>query len=217
MSELATWRDDASRTYYFIMGYAHAAKLQNTRKALVLAKKLHEGQYRKGGAEYLVHPLRVCNYLISLGYCDDVLLASAMLHDAGEDVEEVNANPQLLTEEYEIPPEIVDLVVLLTKPASPAKPEEKARLTRIYYDNIAKDWRALLIKLSDRANNVSTLDSFTTEKMKSYIEETVEYVLPLCSYAKLHYPELSDAITAMKYHITSVCSLADALISRERS
>ena len=198
MSEMATWRDDASRTFYFLKGYASAKELYNTQKALILAKTLHEGQYRKGGAEYLVHPLRVCDFLTALKFDDDVLLSAALLHDVLEDVESVRNDPQQLVTEYGLSVEVLDLIHKLTK--------RKDIPMEVYYKGISEDWRALFIKLSDRSNNVSTLDCFTPEKMKAYIEETKNYVLPLCGYAKLHYPQYGHEITVMKYHITALCS-----------
>lgn len=204
MSEMATWKDDASRTYYFLKGYASCAQLPNTQKALVLAKQFHEGQYRKGGAEYLVHPLRVCNYLVALKFTDDVLLSAALLHDAIEDVECIRNAPEKLVTEYGISQEVVDLVLKLTK--------LKTTPIEVYYAGIQKDWRALMIKLSDRCNNVSTMDCFTLPKMKSYIEETKNYVIPLCGYAKLHYPEHNNEVTIMKYQITALCSVVEGLI-----
>ncbi len=204
MSELATWKDDASRTYYFLKGYAASSHWPNTQKALILAKQFHEGQYRKGGGEYLVHPLRVCNYLVAFKFSDDVLLSAALLHDAIEDVECLRNSPEKLVSEYGLSQEVVDLILKLTK--------FKSTPIEVYYAGIQKDWRALLIKLSDRCNNVSTMDCFTLEKMKSYIEETKNYVLPLCGYAKLHYPQYSDEVTIMKYQITALCSVVEGLI-----
>lgn len=205
MNEIATWRDDPDKTYDFLTGFAVGLKLYNTRKSLILAKKLHEGQYRKGGAPYLVHPLRVCNYLKAFEFEDDILLSAALLHDVVEDVESVRNNPQNLVNEYGISQDVLDVVRKLTK--------SKEIPIEVYYKGISEDWRALLIKLSDRCNNLSTLDCFTTEKMKSYIKETVDYVLPLCAYAKLHYPEYGDKITIMKYHITALCSTLEKLLS----
>lgn len=46
--------------------------------------------------------------------------------------------------------------------------------------------------------------AFSIEKMKSYVEETEDYVLPLCKFAKNHYPQYSDQIFAMRYFIESI-------------
>ena len=64
-----------NKTYLFIKGYATAKNLKYTLLALPLARKIHNGQYRKGEAivngkscrlPYLLHSLKVCSTLISL-------------------------------------------------------------------------------------------------------------------------------------------------------
>lgn len=209
MSEMATWQNDVQKSYYFAKGFAFANAFHNMQKALVLAKKMHEGQYRRGGAEYLVHPLRVCCYLISLGFKDDILLSAALLHDVIEDVEYIRNDPKKIVKEFGISEEVLNLVLLVTKTKEVA--EES------YYSHIRGDIKALLIKLSDRCNNVSTLQCFTREKMQKYINETQTYILPLCSYGKATYPEYSGIITTMKYQITALCTTAQAFLNHQDS
>ena len=47
------------------------------------------------------------------------------------------------------------------------------------------------------------------EKLKSYIGETREYVLPLLCDVKEKYPEQADILFILKYHITSVVDAID--------
>ena len=63
------------KTYLFIKGYATALGLSQTLRALPLARKFHDGQYRKGEIlidgksyrlPYVLHVLKVCSTLISL-------------------------------------------------------------------------------------------------------------------------------------------------------
>ena len=152
----------------------------------------------------MVHPLRVCAYLAALKLNDDILLSAALLHDVIEDVDSVRNDPQSLVNVYGLSQEVVDLVIRLTK--------LKCTPIDIYYKGIREDWRALLIKLSDRCNNVSTLDCFSHEKMYSYIEETENYVLPLSRHAKLHYPKYNNEVTIMKYHITAICTTVKGIL-----
>jgi (p)ppGpp synthase/HD superfamily hydrolase len=51
-------------------------------KALLLATNAHHGQFDKGGAPYILHPLKVMHYLKSE---DEELMCMALLHDAVED------------------------------------------------------------------------------------------------------------------------------------
>ena len=70
------------KSYMFLKGYSVGKDLHQMKMALSLARKLHDGQYRKDGSPYLQHPLKVCSTLISYGIEDDVTLSAALLHDA---------------------------------------------------------------------------------------------------------------------------------------
>ena len=75
-----------------------------------------------------------------------------------------------------------------------------------------------MTKLIDRCHNVSSMaGTFSKEKLVSYIDETREYVLPLLRRAKLQYPEYSDALFAIKYHMVSVVDSVDAAIQEYES
>lgn len=208
--KLGTWQDNDIKTYYFLKGFAHAKRFANMQKSLILARQLHKGQYRKGGQEYIVHPLRVCAYLVSLNLEDDILLSAALLHDVVEDVDYIKEFPRILVDEYKLDKEVLDVVLAVTKNIKGMTSEQE----KLYYEGVRKNWRALLVKLSDRVNNISTMYDFSEAKRMQYIEETKEFILPLCSYGKLYYPELSNVITAIKYQLTSICD-SIVLISRQ--
>ena len=70
-----------------------------------------------------------------------------------------------------------------------------------------------MTKLIDRCHNVSSMaGTFSVEKLKSYIEETRQYVLPLLRKVKNKYPEDANVLFALKYHIVSVVDSIDATI-----
>lgn len=70
---------------------------------------------------------------------------------------------------------------------------------------------AILTKLIDRCHNVSSMAGiFSKNKLNAYIEETRQYVMPLLRKAKLQYPEDSDILFVLKYHITSVVDSIEA-------
>lgn len=51
-------------------------------KALLIATNAHHGHFDKGGAPYILHPLKVMHYLKS---DDEELMAMALMHDVVED------------------------------------------------------------------------------------------------------------------------------------
>ena len=91
--------------------------------------------------------------------------------------------------------------------------ETKETAKQRYYNMILTDRAATLTKLIDRCHNVSSMaGTFSENKLFAYIEETREYVLPLLRKAKFQYPEVSNVLFALKYHITSVVDSIDATI-----
>ena len=54
--------------------------------------------------------------------------------------------------------------------------------------------------------------TFSKEKMKAYIEETREYVLPLLCRTRERYPESAEVLFSIHYHITSVIDAAEQIL-----
>ncbi len=222
------------KEYNYIKGYATKYKLRNTLKALTLARKYHEGQTRYSGEPYIIHPLMVCKNLILLNvekvlhewYPDksmewvraqcDILYAASLLHDVIEDLDLPNRGQELV-KVYFLDREVLVVDRLLTKlPKNKKHPWSKVYDPEKYFEEIAKDWRASLIKIVDRAHNCSTMQVFKEEKMKEYILETVKYIYTLCVECELRYPEFSDIIAIEKNLIASICeSLASILGMQE--
>ena len=205
------------RELVYLKGLAKGAGFMQTLKAINVASQLHQGQKRKLGEDYIEHPMRVAKELISLKLYDDKLLAAALLHDVLEDC---NLSEFDLNEKYGIDKDIVEIVKILTKNSCQAPKDSAVDTTGVYYSKILNNHYATLVKISDRCHNVSTMvEAFTKNKIKSYIKETEDYVIPLCKLAVVKYPEYSDEIFAMRYHIESVCYALtvciDALESKE--
>lgn len=200
---LSNWEE----IYLFLKGYAIAKEMRNTLIALSVATQLHEHQKRKGGEPYIIHPLEVASYLINLNIDDDNTIAAAILHDVVEDCDIQNPYTDLC-KKYDLSREVVDIVLLLTKSKDYkiTDPNEEK-----YYSRIKTNKKALIIKLSDRANNLSTIDVFTKKKMINYVDETKNLIFPLCKYGKAYYPELSKAITIIKYQMVSICETIESL------
>lgn len=60
----------------------------SVRDALAFAKQRHEGQLRKGGGEYVIHPVRIANILMyEWSTTDPVMVSAALLHDVVEDTQ----------------------------------------------------------------------------------------------------------------------------------
>lgn len=211
-----------NKPYLFIKGYATGKGLKYTLKALPLARKIHNGQYRKGLVEvcgkqcqlpYLLHCLKVCSTLISLSLPLnddelDLLLCEAILHDSIEDNDGFfkNGGKELITE-YGFPEKVYTTIKSLSKYSG----ADEFELNQ-YFNRIKKDKYALLIKLADRSHNVEDLYTMKLEKLHKYVKETRDYIYPLCIYAKSNYPEISNGITILKSKIVSLTELTETIV-----
>lgn len=210
------------KTYLFIKGYATGLELNQTLKALPLARKFHNGQYRKGQINingqlhklpYVLHVLKVCSTLISLHlplsqYELDVMLASALLHDSIEDAEKYfpKGGKELITD-YRFSEEVYEIVSMLSK-RSGATDEELEE----YFNRIKHNKLAVLIKLADRSHNVEDLYVMKPEKLHKYVKETRNWIYPLATFGKANYPELSNGFTILKAKIVSLTECTETII-----
>lgn len=198
------------KAYMFIKGFAYGKGLNQTLMALSVARKLHDGQYRKDGSPYFSHPLKVCTTLISYGIDDDVTLSAALLHDILEDCQDkLPLGGKELVSEYQLDVEILETIQLLTK-VSGLNDEELA----VYFKNIEKNPKAALIKLSDRLHNSSSLYTFSNEKMRKYIRETKMFLIPMASYCKKYYPKYNNAFCILKSNIDALNSSMSMMLQK---
>ena len=215
-----------NKTYLFIQGYATGRGLKNTLKALPLARRIHNGQYRKGLVEvngkqvqlpYILHCLKVCSTLISLNLPLpdnelDVLYTCALLHDTLEDGEEYFPKGGIEYEQdYGFPPEVTETIKLLSKHTGADEYELNA-----YFNAIKRNKLALLIKLADRSHNVE--DLYNMKNIPKYIKETRDYFIckgGICSYAKANYPEITSGVTILKSKILSLTEATEVVMMRQ--
>ena len=202
MMELSGYNIDMM--YAHIHDFAVSRQMEETVLALSFARKMHAGQYRKSGEEYIIHPLTMACHALSLGMADDTLISTILLHDVCEDC---GVSPQ----ELPVSQEVRSGVELMTFTVLAGETQDAAK--RRYYDRLGENKTAAVTKLIDRCHNVSTMaGTFSKEKMKAYIEETREYVLPLLCRTGERYPDLAGVLFSIRYHITSVIDAAEQIL-----
>ena len=192
------------KMYTYLRGFASGAGMKETLKALAFAREKHNGQFRKSGEPYIVHPLMMACNAVSMGIKEDTIVATILLHDVCEDcgvgVAELPVNDTVK--------HAVDLMTFRVM-----ERETKEIAKNRYYNMLLESREAAMTKLIDRCHNVSSMaGTFSVEKLKSYIEETRHYVLPLLRKVKHQYPEESDILFVLKYHIVSVVDSIEATI-----
>lgn len=192
------------KMYTFLRGYASGAGMKDTVKALTFAREKHKEQFRKSGEPYIVHPLTMACNAVSMGIKEDSVIATILLHDVCEDC---GVNPN----ELPVSDTVKRAVDLMTFRVMDGETKEIAK--NRYYNRLMESREAALTKLLDRCHNVSSMaGTFSVDKLKSYIEETRHYVLPLLRKVKDQYPEDSDILFVLKYHIVSVVDSIEATI-----
>ena len=160
-----------------VAAYHPAADLDLIKKAYVYSAKVHQGQIRKSGEPYLVHPLEVAGILAELRL-DEASIVTGLLHDT---IEDTLATREEIAELFG--EEVADLVDGVTKlsqfSAGNTKVEKQAENFRKMVVAMAKDIRVLLVKLADRIHNMRTLEHMAPEKQDRIAQETLDIYAPL--------------------------------------
>lgn len=145
-------------------------------KAFEIAKNLHNGQLRKSGEPYIIHPVAVSFILASFGMDNETIIAGLM-HDVVEDTP--YTREQLVHDFNEEIALLVDGVTKLGNIKYDSKEQLQAENFRKMFLAMSKDIRVLIIKLADRLHNMRTLEYMPTNKREEKALETLEIYAPL--------------------------------------
>ncbi len=140
--------------------------------------KHHENQIRKSGQPFVIHPLRVANYICRAGLDAPTVVAS-LLHDIIEDTKMIHNDIQ-----KRYGPWYAEIVTGLTK----IKNQDKKK--SITSDNLdatyqrmlkamVQDVRALFIKIFDRLDNMRDMEFMPRVKQRRISLETLNIFVPI--------------------------------------
>lgn len=160
-----------------IRGYNPSANFKLIKKAFLFAQKIHRGQKRLTGEDFINHPLKVAQFLAEWKL-DSISIAAGLLHDVVED-----GGVSLETLKKEFGEEITFLVDGVSKVGElklrGSEEEEFVENLRKMIIVMAKDLRVVFIKMADRYHNMQTLWPLPKEKQKRIAKETLEIYAPL--------------------------------------
>lgn len=172
-----------------------------TQKALELSMHAHQGQVRKSGEPYIVHPILVAAITAKIAN-DEMMVQAALLHDVVEDTDYTIED--LIVEFGDDVAHMVEgltkIVEIRDEELIPSGSDERLINSALTFRKMLiasiKDVRVLVIKLCDRLHNMLTLNALNNEKQKRISEETLVVYAPIAhrlgiSRLKNHLEDLS--------------------------
>lgn len=196
-----------------VSAYNPDADLDIIKKAYVFAAKAHQGQMRRSGEPYLVHPMEVAGILARMKL-DVPSIATALLHDTVEDtvatLEEVE---QLFGTEVK---ELVDGVTKLSKVHFTTSEERQAENFRKMIMAMAKDIRVIIVKLADRVHNMRTLSHMPELKQVNIAQETIDIYAPIANRLGIQEMKIELEDLSLKYLKPDVYQMIDDQIRKKR-
>src|SRR5918996_862104 len=138
-------------------------------RAYAYGAEAHEGQQRRSGDDFILHPLGVARILAELGL-DDASIAAALMHDVVEDTD--TSLEEVRAEFGEDVARLVEGVTKLTRIQFQSREQAQAENYRKMIMAMAQDPGVILIKLADRLHNMRTIEdlAFQTLHPRKYTE-----------------------------------------------
>ena len=173
--KLHTFQEVKEKFFVYISSPEARAKVE---EAYQFAEWAHKGQMRKSGEPYIHHLIEVCYILADIG-CGPSTLIAGLLHDV---VEDTDVSLETIKEKFG--EDVMNIVDSLTK-IQRLKLSHKSEAEFVFEDHrkiflgMARDVRAILIKLADRLHNMRTLSSLSEERQKVLSRETLEVFAPI--------------------------------------
>ena len=152
----------------------------------------HDGITRKSGEPYILHPIAVSCILAHMRLDAETLMA-ALLHDV---IEDTDFSKDDISEKFgRTVAELVDGVTKLSH--SSDKEYNKAASFRKILQATLQDPRVIIIKLSDRYHNMTTLEALRPDKRARIAQETFDIFVPMARIVGMN--EMADNLELLCY------------------
>jgi len=174
--------------------YLEDDEIRQVRRAYLYSEQAHDGQKRRSGDPYIIHPLQVAEILSDMRM-DHQSLMAAMLHDVIEDTG--IAKDALHSQFGEAVAELVDGVSKLTHISFETRAEAQAENFQKMTLAMARDIRVIIVKLADRLHNMRTIGSLNPEKRRRIAKETLDIYSPIANRLGMY--ELRSELHELAY------------------
>src|SRR5881394_1271967 len=152
-------------------------------RAFRFAARAHEGQQRRSGEEFVLHPWGAAKICAQL-QLDDETIAAALLHDVVEDTDvEIDDVRDEFGDEVA---KLVEGITKLTRVHFQSREQAEAENYRKLIIAMAEDARVILIKLADRLHNLREIEYLGKQKQVQKAKETLEVYAPLAHRLGIH-------------------------------
>src|SRR5256712_1952798 len=151
--------------------------------AFLFAANAHEGQQRRSGEDFVLHPWGAAKICAQLRL-DDETIAAALLHDVVEDTE--TDIDEVRAEFGDEVAKLVEGVTKLTRVHFQSREQAEAENYRKLIIAMAEDARVILIKLADRLHNLREIEYLGKQKQVQKSKETLEVYAPLAHRLGIH-------------------------------
>ena len=156
--------------------YLEPEKVAIVLRAFEAGAIAHEGQTRKTGEPYILHPVAVASILAGMRM-DFASVAAAILHDTIEDT--LLTKQEIKSRFSDEVAELVDGVTKLDAMKFRTRHEADAESFRKLMLAMSRDLRVIFIKLADRLHNMRTLSSMGPGSKRRIARETLDIYAPI--------------------------------------
>ncbi|KMT06008.1 hypothetical protein BVRB_7g163390 [Beta vulgaris subsp. vulgaris] len=166
------------------ISYLPHGELELVQKALKLAFDAHDGQRRRSGEPFIIHPVEVARILGELEL-DWESIAAGLLHDTVEDTDFVTFDRiekdfgSTVRHIVEGETKVSKLGKLKYNNENSCVQDVKADDLRQMFLAMTEEVRVIIVKLADRLHNMRTLSHMPSHKQTSIALETLQVFAPL--------------------------------------
>ncbi|KAF9621536.1 hypothetical protein IFM89_022763 [Coptis chinensis] len=194
-----------------VISYLPTKELELVHSALKLAFEAHDGQRRRSGEPFIIHPVEVARILgeLELGWES---IAAGLLHDTVEDTE--NVTFERIEKEFgatvcrivEGETKVSKLGKLQCGDENNSVQDVKADDLRQMFLAMTEEVRVIIVKLADRLHNMRTLSHMPHHKQSSIASETLQVFAPLAKLLGMY--QIKSELENLSFMYTNACEYA---------